>query len=219
MIEWEIESSGFQEFPHRFVINIADFSPLLWWSTVVAIPVITYSASVLVWNDLVYFYTMYSAVIIMAILQTSERFANMEVEYEHSQGCLTVTYNMGEPSLFAEQERTVSLEDIDEARFMSLFGRSVVRLCNEGLFTYGATILVPPGADGQFRDSLHNHGISIKKDSVGNIPAWVWGRCSVTVLLLGVLPVYVILVWPVAYSWAVLLVLLVYSIYLSRQGW
>lgn len=213
--------SGFRKLPQRLLFNIADFSRSLWWSTCAIIPATLLTIAVFVGDGSSYFYSMYCAVMMMFLSQSSERFINTTIEFAQDAGELVTTYHLGDPTLFrSDQEATVSLEDVGTARFLSLTGQTMIRLYYQKSFTAKPTaFLIPPGKDWQFREFIQRHNISIRGEAGADSTGWVWGRYVVTALLLGVIPVCGVFIWPVQYSWGVLLALTVNSIFLLRQGW
>lgn len=211
---------GLRRLPHRLVFNIADFSRLLWWSTVAVVPAVLLATAVFVGNGLIYFYTMYCAGLMMVVSLSSERFTNTTVEFEQDAGELAATYHMGDPTIFATgHEVTVSFDDVEAARFLSLAGHTMVRLYYGKAFAEGTAFIVPSNIEYQFRDALQRHNVSIRGDPGADSTGWVWGRCVVTALLLGLIPVSAVFIWPIQYSWAVLLVLVLHAIVLPMQGW
>lgn len=217
---WTMQARGLRRLPHRLVFNIADFSRSLWWSTVTVVPVVLLAVGVFGGDKLIYFYTMFCAGMMFVISLSSERFVNMTIELDQDAGELAATYYMGDPTIWTnDHEVTVSFEDVEAARFMSLAGHTMVRLYHKKSFAEGTAFLVPPNKKYQFRDSLQRHNVSIHGESGADATGWVWVRCVVTALLLGVIPVSAVFIWPIYYSWAVLLVLVVHAIMLPMQGW
>lgn len=217
---WTMQVRGLRRLPHRLVYNIADFSRLFWWSTAVVIPAVLLAVGEFGGGGLIYFYTMYCAVMMMVVSQSSERFVNTTIELDQDTGTLAVTYHMSDPTIFANgHEVTVSFDDVEAARFLSLAGHTMVRLYYGKSFAEGTAFLVPPDREYQFRDSLQRHNVSIRGESGADATGWVWGRCVVTALLLGAIPVSGVFIWPIQYSWAVLLVLVLHAIMLPMQGW
>jgi hypothetical protein len=217
---WTMQVRGFRRLPHRLVFNIADFSRLLWWSTVAVIPAVLLATAVFVDDKLIEAYSMFCAGMIMVHSQTSERFVNTTIELDQDAGTLAVTYHMSDPTIFANgHEVTVSFDDVEAARFLSLAGHTMVRLYYGKSFAEGTAFLVPPTIEDQFRDSLQHHNVSIRGKSGADATGWVWGRYVVTALLLGVIPVSAMFIWPIQHSWAVLFVLFLHSIVLPMQGW
>lgn len=216
---WRAQVRGARAFPRRFLCNVADFSRPLWWATAFAVPAVLLAVGVVGGGGLVYFYTMYSAVVLMALFQTSERFADTSVELDPAAGELGVTYHMGDPSLFrGGREVTVSLGEVGSARFLSVGDGTMVRLHHGKPFAGGTAFLVPPESERRLRDALREHGVAIRDETGAGVPGWVMSRGVVTALLLGVMPVAAVFVWPVYYSWATVLVLVLNGAFLLRQG-
>ncbi|WP_396612150.1 hypothetical protein ACH9L7_02360 [Haloferax sp. S1W] len=217
---WTTGLNGLRSLPYRVVFNGADFGRLMWWLVFVVIPVCLLSVALLIGGKTAFFYSMYSAIMMVAILQTSERFIKMTVELDQDTGDLVSTYHMGEPTLFrSDQDVATSFNDVEAARFLSLADQTMVRLYNEKSFTNKPTaFLIPSDIERHFRDSLQRHDVSIRGEPDGNATRWVWGRFVATVLLLGIIPLSAVFIWP-AGSWPFLLALVVNSVFLIRQGW
>lgn len=220
VVSWTTEFSGLRRLPYRVVFNGTDFSRLIWWLVFVVIPISLLSIAVIIGSETTFFYGMYSAIMMIAILQTSERFIKMTVELDQAAGELVSTYHMGEPTLFrSDQDVATSFDDVRAARFLSLADQTMIKLYNEKSFTDKPTaFLIPSDVEKQFRDSLQRHDVSIWGKSDGSVTRWAWGRFVATALLLGIIPLSTVFIWP-AGSWPFLLALVVNSVFLLRQGW
>ncbi|ELZ79698.1 hypothetical protein C455_08937 [Haloferax larsenii JCM 13917] len=192
----------------------------MWWLVFFVIPLSLLSVAVLIGGETAFFYSMYSAIMIMGILQTSERFIKMAVELDHTSGDLVSTYHMGNPTLFrSDRDVATSLNDVEEASFLSLADQTMVRLYHEKSFTDKPTaFFIPSDVEKQFQNSLHRHDVTIRKKLDEDTNRWVWGRFVATALLLGIMPFSAIFIWPAA-SWPFLVSLVVNSVFLVRQGW
>lgn len=220
MTTWTMQVRGVRRLRQRLAFTVAHFSRLVWWSTIVVIPVFLLAIAVSVGGESVYFYTMYSAAMIMALFQSSEQFVNTTIDFDKDAGKLTATYHMGDPTLYGnERQVTVSFEDVKAARFLPSTNQTLVRLSHEKPFAEGTAFLAPPEIEERFRNSLRRHDVSIQRDRGEESTRWVRGRCVVTALTLGAIPVSAVFIWPVYYSWAILLVLVLQSIVLLMQGW
>lgn len=113
---WTMQVRGIRKLPQRLLFNIADFSRLLWWSTVAVVPAVLLTTAVFVGDFFIYVYSMYSAVMMMGVSQASERFINTTVKFDQDVGELVATYRLGKPNLGRnEREVTVSFEDVEVA--------------------------------------------------------------------------------------------------------
>ncbi|SEM04453.1 hypothetical protein [Haloferax larsenii] len=220
MMTWTTDLSGFERFPHRLWFNVADFGRVLWWSMFAVVPAALFGGVVLFDDALIEPYNLFCAVMILFLIQMSERYINTTIEFEQDDESIETTFHMGEPTLFrSDQEATVPLEDVESARFLSLAGQPMVRLYYKKTFSVKpSSFLVPPDKESEFREFLQRHNVSVHGESESNSTRWVWGRFVVTALFIGVVPLTAMFIWPIQYSWAVLLVLTVTSIFLVRQG-
>ncbi|ELZ95836.1 hypothetical protein C440_06087 [Haloferax mucosum ATCC BAA-1512] len=220
-VTWTTQLRGFRGLPLRHLFNVADFSRSLWWSALTVVPLVLLVVAVVVGDETNYFYSMYAAVMILFLSQMSERFIHTTIEFGRETGELETTYHLGNPSLFRGGEQTtILLEDVEAARFLSFAGHTMVRLHHPRAFSTKPTaFLIPPDKDWEFRRVLKRHDVSIDGAPEGDSTDWVWGRCAVTGVFLGILPVCAAFIWHPAYSWSVLLVLFVNAIFLLRQGW
>jgi hypothetical protein len=234
--EWTTEFRGPRNLVHRLVFTFADFGMWLWGFWLAILPATLLLTAVAVGQSAlgdatvgvgdgtvgglaVYCYTMYVAVMILSVLQTSERFTNTSVEFDSERGKIVAEHRPGKPSLFgSEHEVTASFDEVESARFLSLAGQTLLLLSYKKLFASGTAFLVPSEKERVVRDSLRRHDVSIREAEASASTGWVWRRLAVTVLLLGVIPTIGIFVWPVHLSWAVILVLGVNSVLLSIQG-
>lgn len=215
---WRTELRGLRNLPRRLVLTVTDVGRALWWSTFVVVPTVLLAAAAVAGDGPVYGYAMYAAAGLFVVSQTSERFVDASVELDDAAGVLAVTYHMGDPSLFAGgHEASVSFDDVTTARVLRLADHTVVRLRHERPLAPGATALVPPDATAELHRSLRRHGVPVRGPTDAAAP-WVWGRCAVTALALGVAPIGVAIAWPLRYSWAVLLVLVLHAVVLPLQG-
>lgn len=234
--EWTTELRGPRKLVDRLFFNFADLGTWLWRFWLAILPATLFLTAVVVRETAlgdatvgvgggtvgglaVYCYTMYVAVMILSVLQTSERFTNTSVEFDSERGKLVAEHRPGKPSLFgSEHEVTASFDGVESARFLSLAGQTLLLLSYKKLFASGTAFLVPSEKERVVRDSLRRHDVSIQGTEASASTGWVWRRLAVTVLLLGVIPTIGIFVWPVHLSWAVIIVLGVNSVLLSVQG-
>ncbi|KAB1190414.1 hypothetical protein GJR96_15660 [Haloferax sp. MBLA0076] len=217
---WTTNQSGLERFPHRLWFNVADFGRLLWWSMFAVVPAVLFAGVVFFDDGLIESYNLFCAGMMMFLVQMSERYINTTIEFEQDDGSIETTFHMGDPTLFrSDQEATVPLEDVEAAQFLSLARQPMVRLHYKKTFSVKpSSFLIPQDKESQFREFLQRHNVSVHGESETNSTHWVWGRFVVTALFIGVIPLCAMFVWPIQYSWAVLLVLTVTSFFLVRQG-
>lgn len=216
--KWSMRLRGTRKLPQRLIFNIASYSRFLWWSTVAVIPATLLISAIAVGESVIYIYTMYCAAMIMVISGTSERFIDTDIYFKESVGEIIVSYHFGDPTLFSSgHQSTVSFEDIDYARFLRLSGQTLVLLRPGKPFAEGAAFLVSSHVEPELRKSLKRNCVSIQGEAGDDSTWWVWTRCAVTALLLGLIPVCVMFIWPVYYSWAIILVILLHLFLILMQ--
>ncbi|RDZ62218.1 hypothetical protein C5B90_17735 [Haloferax sp. Atlit-12N] len=212
--------AGLRELPKRIACNGIDFGRVLWWSVFAVVPVALLIFGALAGDSGPFVYSMYCAVVLTAVLQSSERFIGMRVAVDGGDGELESTYHMGDPSLFrSDEDVTTSLSEVETARFVSLGERTAVRLYYGKSFVNKPTMfLVPDEFEPRFRETLRQYDVSISTDSTPKSADWVWVRLAVTALLLGAIPLGTVFVWP-AGSVPFLLAVVGHAAFVLRQGW
>ncbi|GGC66325.1 hypothetical protein [Haloferax sulfurifontis] len=219
-IAWTADVSGLRGLPMRIAFNGVDFGRVLWWSVFAVAPLALLIFGALAGDRDPFVYSMYCAVILTAVLQSSERFVRTSVTVDGDAGELESTYHMGDPSLFrSDEDVTTSLADVEAARFVTLGNRTAARLYYEKSFVNKPSMfLVPDGVESRFRETLRRHDVSIRSDSTPKSADWVWVRFAVTALFFGAIPLGTVVVWP-AGSVPFLLAVFGHAAFVLRQGW
>ncbi|ELZ69250.1 hypothetical protein C5B91_16120 [Haloferax sp. Atlit-10N] len=212
--------AGLRELPWRVAFNGVDFGRVSWWGVFAVAPAALLTFGALAGDRAPFVYSMYCAVILTAVLQSSERFIGMSVALDDDAGELESTYHMGDPSLFrSDEDVTTSLADVETARFVTIGDRTVVRLYYEQSFVNKPSMfLVPDEFEPRFRETLRQYNVSIRVDSTLKSADRVWGRFAVTALFLGAIPLGTVFVWP-AGSVPFLLAVFGHAAFVLRQGW
>ncbi len=220
VVTWTAGMAGLRELPKRIAFNGVDFGRVLWWSVFAVAPVALLIFGALAGDSGPFVYSMYCAVVLTAVLQSSERFIGMRVAVDGDDGELESTYHMGDPSLFrSDEDVTTSLSDVETARFVTFGDQTAVRLYYGKSFVNKPTMfLVPDEVDSQFRETLRRHDVSMSADSTPKSADWVWVRFVVTALVLGAIPLGTVFVWP-AGSVPFLLAVFGHAAFVLRQGW
>lgn len=220
VVAWTAGMAGLRELPWRVAFNGIDFGRVLWWSVFGVVPAALLTFGALAGDRAPFVYSMYCAVVLTAVLQSSERFIGMSVALDGDAGELESTYHMGDPSLFrSDEDVTISLADVETVRFVTIGNRTAVRLYYEKSFVNKPSMfLVPDEVESQFREALRRYDVSISADSALKSADRVWGRFAVTALFLGAIPLGTVFVWP-AGSVPFLLAVFGHAAFVLRQGW
>lgn len=215
-VGWRARAVGPRRLYARLLFDLADFGAWTWRVFVVGVPAVTFAVGWVFGGELVYPFTMYAAVTLLFVFQTTERFVDTEVELRPNRGELTARYNLGDPTLFGNgHETTVSLADVEAARFLNLAGRRLVLFEQTNPFAQGTAFLVPTDAEPTLRDALADHGATVSDDET---TGWVRRRVAVTLSAVVVAPLAALVVWPVVYSWPLALVTVVVLVTVLNQG-